>query len=555
MFGLPGGNYTYSLMLEGCPEPVTGTMNVVPYQETGNTVEVIPNCGSFDLYLQHQSNSATTFTGFWLQRYDENLGLWVHPGTGASGGDDVGYFNAILLNNGTTNYSLPYTGQFRVVKRFSVYGHGSSNNTCYTVLYEFTFTGAPQIEAAYGFPCDNGLAEVIVVANGVEPLTYQITSKNGQPFVVDNGTSNVFTGLEKAVYNFRVTDNCGNLVNVLYDVSVLEFIEIEAGSICNGQPVQLWLPEFTFLLYEWYKSDDPDTILSTSHTLNISSFNPETDSGLYIVHVESVTPGSCIDTLLEYNAIGTALPQAGNDVETALCGLGNVLNLSVYLSGDYDAGGYWQDAAFTGALNGSMLNTALLNPGSYVFYYTVAQCDVTDTAQITLHLLENDNYPVVLEGKCTGDSYIISIINMEDIGATQQIEWQGPGGYSHTGNDYFIDVTGLPEGEYSAEVINADGCTSQAASWFERTDCTMPRGISPNGDEFNNNFDLSNFDVKYLVIFNRYGLKVYEANNYIDEWHGQSDKGELPTGTYYYMVSLEDGTQRTGWVYLQREVK
>lgn len=99
-----------------------------------------------------------------------------------------------------------------------------------------------------------------------------------------------------------------------------------------------------------------------------------------------------------------------------------------------------------------------------------------------------------------------------------------------------------------------DRCTEIYLVNLEFAMCEIPRGISPNGDTMNDSFDLSNFDVARLEIFNRYGQQVYSRNNYSSEWYGQADNGdELPTGTYYYMVEFEDGTSRTGWVYINRE--
>ena len=42
----------------------------------------------------------------------------------------------------------------------------------------------------------------------------------------------------------------------------------------------------------------------------------------------------------------------------------------------------------------------------------------------------------------------------------------------------------------------------------------IPEAISPNGDEYNQYFDLSTLDVNKLEIYNRYGKLVYSRNNY-----------------------------------------
>ena len=84
--------------------------------------------------------------------------------------------------------------------------------------------------------------------------------------------------------------------------------------------------------------------------------------------------------------------------------------------------------------------------------------------------------------------------------------------------------------------------------------CTIQKGISPNNDGRNDNFDLSGYNVSKLEIFNRYGTIVYSKNNYEDEWYGQSDNGnELPDGTYYFVIKFTDIETKTGWIYINRE--
>lgn len=102
---------------------------------------------------------------------------------------------------------------------------------------------------------------------------------------------------------------------------------------------------------------------------------------------------------------------------------------------------------------------------------------------------------------------------------------------------------------------NSNGCTTVSRIAITVGNCDIPKGISPNGDNSNDVFDLSNFEVEKLSVYNRYGREVYSQQNYTKEWYGQSDgKAELPTGTYYYFVNLKEGESRTGWVYINREI-
>jgi gliding motility-associated-like protein len=84
--------------------------------------------------------------------------------------------------------------------------------------------------------------------------------------------------------------------------------------------------------------------------------------------------------------------------------------------------------------------------------------------------------------------------------------------------------------------------------------CSIPKGISPNGDGLNDSWDLSAYNIKKVEIFNRYGTKVYSKSNYEKDWFGQSDSGnELPDGTYYFVIDFTDLETKTGWIYINRE--
>ena len=115
----------------------------------------------------------------------------------------------------------------------------------------------------------------------------------------------------------------------------------------------------------------------------------------------------------------------------------------------------------------------------------------------------------------------------------------------------------LVAGDYSATItFNDTGCVNTITTTvIELDSCIFPEGISPGvSPGQNDNFDLRNFDVTKLEIFNRNGTLVYSKDNYTDEWVGQTNDGdELPVGTYFYTVTYEGGTKsKSAWVYINR---
>ena len=137
-----------------------------------------------------------------------------------------------------------------------------------------------------------------------------------------------------------------------------------------------------------------------------------------------------------------------------------------------------------------------------------------------------------------------------------QFNWQ-PGGETNS------SIKNLKPGKYLVKVIDARGFSlTDTVSVFLDYDGTcglhIYSGISPNGDNHNDTWvidGISEFPNNNVYIFNRWGDKVWEENNYNNTdvvWDGSNLNNEqLPTGTYFYIVSV-DKKKYKGWVELTR---
>ncbi|MCX7547113.1 gliding motility-associated C-terminal domain-containing protein [Xanthomarina sp. F1114] len=91
----------------------------------------------------------------------------------------------------------------------------------------------------------------------------------------------------------------------------------------------------------------------------------------------------------------------------------------------------------------------------------------------------------------------------------------------------------------------------------------IPQAFTPNNDGYNDWFNIQGlyniFETHKLLIYNRYGTLVFEGDNN-KPWIGNSNRGInnsekiLPTGTYFYILNLNDSNYKTltGWVYLNK---
>jgi gliding motility-associated-like protein len=165
---------------------------------------------------------------------------------------------------------------------------------------------------------------------------------------------------------------------------------------------------------------------------------------------------------------------------------------------------------------------------------------------------------------CVGDSIILS--SQFIIGANYH--WTGPNGYNSSDQNSVISfVSESDQGTYTL-VVSANGCTSDTLNFFvivyrcNDLDFNIPEGYSPNGDGINDFFvirGIENYPANSIVIFNRWGNKVFEASPYQNTWGGKCTLGfrvggdELPVGTYFYLLNLGDGSAIIkGTIYLNR---
>ncbi len=81
------------------------------------------------------------------------------------------------------------------------------------------------------------------------------------------------------------------------------------------------------------------------------------------------------------------------------------------------------------------------------------------------------------------------------------------------------------------------GCTDTAQSVVYIVDIPfVPNAFSPGADGYNDYLKipfLNGYPGNNVVIYNRWGKKVYESTNYKNDWGGD----ELPSGTYFYVVT------------------
>jgi trimeric autotransporter adhesin len=218
---------------------------------------------------------------------------------------------------------------------------------------------------------------------------------------------------------------------------------------------------------------------------------------------------------------------------------------------------------------GSMTNATIsVSPSASVTYSVTVQnsngCSKTATVPIVNSRIGiNAGKDITI---CPGNT---AQLNTNITGSTNRVNYLWTPGIhlsdSHIKNPYTAPDSTI---KLIVKVTNQDGCSNKDTITvfvlFEGG-CVLHiySGITPNGDGDNDSWEIDGirfFPKNNVNIFNRWGTKVWSAAKYDNKdvvWKGLDfHENLLPSGTYYYVISIElkNGTTQTftKWIELTR---
>ncbi|VXB42017.1 conserved exported hypothetical protein [Flavobacterium sp. 9AF] len=193
---------------------------------------------------------------------------------------------------------------------------------------------------------------------------------------------------------------------------------------------------------------------------------------------------------------------------------------------------------YTGTWDAVDIDTSASGNFTYTFTPDAGQCASTGTLSVVIDQKAIPTFNPIAE-LCSGSlSTELPLTSIE--------------GFTGTWNPSTINTSLVGNSTYTF-TPDVAFCAATTTIDISIKGCTIPKGFSPNGDGNNDTWDLSAFNVKKVEVFNRYGLKVYSKNDYVDEWGGKQDNGNvLPSGTYYFSIEFYDRESSTGWVYINK---
>lgn len=566
---LPPGQYKFKAHND-CDDDIEMTFAnaVVPeYKITAEEYVLIPHCGSFDIFINHQS-TGTAFVGFYLQLWDETTGKWRNPnplgdeyeeGTQVLGypvpGITLADSNALKLTNNTTHYNLIYpSGKFRVIKQFTTFGNGENLETtkfCTPTLYEFEYFGDLFVNGAVSLSCSGNSGDVLIDAVGVPPLTYKIVSHNGDAYLVDNGTNNVFSGLTSGVYTVEVSDPCNHTQPLTFNIAEIPpLVYVPHPSLLNGMSLcdqngdnkeSFNITPYTPIILD---DQDPSDVTITYHTsLNEaeSGINPIPDPSNLITGTATIYARATHDLSFDCAAFTwfklTVNPMPVLNMKERWGGCEGE-DVTITADSGYPYYKWTNDSGTVNIIGPESITVS--DEGNYTV--TVKDdigCEGSKTVEVVKSPIpvintvtikdwtDQDNViTVVMEPTAIPSSYLYSIDN---------IHFQN----SPTFNN-------LPPGQYTIYVKDEFDCGLDS---FDAYILTYPKFFTPNGDGINEYWKIymSILEPDMLIyIYDRYGKLITGFGADSKGWDGTLNGYKLPATDYWFVVKRQNGQELKG---------
>ncbi|MDW7693969.1 isopeptide-forming domain-containing fimbrial protein [Flammeovirgaceae bacterium SG7u.111] len=304
--------------------------------------------------------------------------------------------------------------------------------------------------------------------------------------------------------------------------------------------------------YVWYLPDGR-TITTATHTLEL----PNAEEGdYYVTHVK----GSCESEpsrILDMKLVDTVDDNAYAGVDKIACGEPAV----VELVGNIRAGltGRWStmdaDPVITHPTEAQTIVTNLQPGNTYEFVWTLENsvCGTISRDTILVAVLpppvaNTDSVESVIGEVLDIEIFANDSLNSEFMLVT--ITQQPKHGFASVNNDFSVNYE--PEAGFAGRdtliyTICPEVCDELCDTAMVIIKVELPvevtEIITPNFDGFNDYLEvkgLENFPNNNLLVFNRWGNKVFESDSYQNDWAGTYNGNPLPDGTYYYVLKNKE---------------
>lgn len=344
------------------------------------------------------------------------------------------------------------------------------------------------------------------------------------------------------------TQTCSFTVEI-YDFPAIATIVEDSIGLCESTSAVLTAQAHTTGTGEW-------TLLSGQGNFNNQFANSTGVNNLsygtnvFVYTISTLNCGTTSDTIVVI-ASQQPLPASTQDTIFA-CGDNQVSLLSntpIYGVGTWTTN---DPSALIGSVNSSNTSATSLSEGWYNYIWTITNGSCpseSDTLRVyvsvSANIIQNDTTLCIENGTMSLTGAVPS--------AEESVFWkfiQG-GGEIESPLTNQTNVSNLNLGVNTiVYTITHPTCTATTdtidiiSTLCEGFDPVFPTVITPNLDGKNDLFVINYLEKVYpdcqVVIFNRWGSIVYESIGYVEPWDGTFNGEDLPMGTYFYKIELND---------------
>lgn len=474
-------------------------------------------------------------------------------------------FSTVINSSGMTNPAISLTA-FLVNDCDNIYlsGWGSPSTAFSSLDNNFTLNtqGLPISEDAYQKTSDGSSFYLMVLSGDASELLYATHLGDENSLVhVDGGTSRFdkngivyhsvcascfgdssFPTTEGAWSEVNGSTGCNNAL-FKFDLASLRAriqtnnIELTAPGLVGGcLPLEVVFENFSVggEIYEWDFGDGSDRNTTTLDTIR----HIYSDAGIYQVRLHAIDPNTCISEDFAYATISVSAPNFSVSEDKDIC-QGESVQL-IALGG----------SEFTWYPPTSLSDAHAFNPMATPKDTTTYQVEIANsngcnfTGTVIVNVVPAIKLDVHIEqtNLCHGSREISIINNSENI--TEAIWSLGDDSIVESNNANYEFLT---DGEYivSGRLLNQK-CLEDISIPITIKKLTIPNVLTRNKDGKNDQLVITSAAPVDLTIYTRWGTKVYEQENYLNDWEGEG----LASGVYYYEVVLENNEVCTGWIHL-----
>lgn len=207
--------------------------------------------------------------------------------------------------------------------------------------------------------------------------------------------------------------------------------------------------------------------------------------------------------------------------------------------------------------NGGTDSSAYVTPSSTTTYTLTVTDACNNTATSNFQVVVNQPLQLSIEDQtvCLGNSITITP-NITGGAPAFYYIWQNLSGPDTLVTSPAGTATLTPTANGTYQLTLWDNCNTSVTDQFainvqEACEIYVPNVFSPNGDNANESFvvkNLEKFPNSELLVYNRWGSKVFESSNYQNDWNGNG----VAEGVYYYVLNVSDGKMYRGFVTILR---